>query len=200
MSIEKILEKIDREADSAVDEIISGAESEAELIGKEYRKKEKKLRERLNEESEKISREESRRLVVNEQLELRKSLLYSKRKILDDFFSEARKRVESMPEEDTVDFIEKLILNRAITGREDIVLAEEQKGLFPDNLIETLNESFSGGGSFSLGESSTDFSWGVILREGNRIVDLSLDALFSQVAEEVEPEVAALLFREKSKG
>jgi len=200
MSIEKILEKIDREADSAVDEIMAEAESKVELIGKEYRKKEDELRERLKKESEQKAREESHRLVVSEQLDLRKSLLTAKRKILDEFFSEARKRVRSMPKEDTAGFIRKLILERAITGGEEIVPAAQQKDLFQDEFIEALNESFSGRGNFSLGEPSTDFSWGVILREGERTVDLSLEALFSQVIEESEPEVAALLFSEKDKG
>jgi len=35
-----------------------------------------------------------------------------------------------------------------------------------------------------------------VLREGRRTVDLSLDAVFDQVMDRIEPEVSAILFQQ----
>jgi V/A-type H+-transporting ATPase subunit E len=196
MSIENILNTIDKEALSNADRIIGKAEAEADKIRKEYADRANELNVRLQKVSEKKADEVYRRMIVNEQLELRKTLLSEKHKILDAFYKEARKKIKEMPPEKYLKFVKRLILNRAISGSEEIIVSAKQKKIFTGDFLESLNQSFPGGGHFTLSDSGADFAWGVVLKEKRRIVDLSFDVLFEQVTERVESQVAALLFPE----
>jgi len=196
MSIENILNTIDKEALSNANQIIGKAEAEADKIRKEYTDRANELNARLQKVSEKKADEVYRRMIVNEQLELRKTMLSEKHKILDAFYKEARKKIKEMPPEKYLKFVKRLILNRAISGSEEIVVSAKQKEIFAGDFLESLNQSFPGGGHFTLSDSGTDFAWGVVLKEKRRIVDLSFDVLFEQVTERVESQVAALLFPE----
>lgn len=196
MSIENILNTIDKEALSNADRIIGKAEAEADKIRKEYADRANELNVRLQKVSEKKADEVYRRMIVNEQLELRKTLLSEKHKILDAFYKEARKKIKEMPPEKYLKFVKRLILNRAISGSEEIIVSAKQKKIFTGDFLESLNQSFPGGGHFTLSDSGADFAWGVVLKEKRRIVDLSFDVLFGQVTERVESQVAALLFPE----
>ncbi len=196
MSIENILNTIDKEALSNADRIIGKAEAEADKNRKEYSDRANELNTRLQKVSEKKADEVYRRMIVNEQLELRKTLLSEKHKILDAFYKEARKKIKEMPPEKYLKFVKRLILNRAISGSEEIIVSAKQKEIFAGDFLESLNQSFPGGGHFTLSDSGADFAWGVVLKEKRRIVDLSFDVLFEQVTERVESQVAALLFPE----
>ena len=105
MSIENILNTIDKEALSNADRIIGKAEAEADKIRKEYTDRANELNARLQKVSEKKADEVYRRMIVNEQLELRKTLLSEKHKILDAFYREARKKIKEMPPEKYLKFL-----------------------------------------------------------------------------------------------
>jgi vacuolar-type H+-ATPase subunit E/Vma4 len=196
MSIENILSTIEEEARTDVSSIISKAGVEADKIGKEYANKAKELSVKLKKESEKRAKEQHHRMIVNEQLELRKSLLSKKHEILDIFYEKARKKIEETPREEYIKFIGRLIIDRAISGNEKIIVSKKQSEVFDNDFLKSLNKSFPGGGNFTLSDSDTDFTWGVVLKEEKRVIDLSFDVLFKQVTERVESQVAALLFPE----
>jgi vacuolar-type H+-ATPase subunit E/Vma4 len=170
------------------------AEAEAGKIREEYDKKASDLAEKLTAESHRKAEEEAHRLIVNEQLELRKKLLEEKREILDSFFEQARIKIEDMPGEKYIGFIRKVIVERAITGKEEISVASGQVKLYPDDFVDSLNKELGKGGAFRMSGPSDEFSWGVVLREGKRVIDLSLETMFGQVKEEMEPRIAGLLF------
>lgn len=194
MSIENILDKIEKETEAAVEEIIREAKEEAAKIGKEYQKKAEDLSDKLMKEAERRADEETRRLIVNERLELRKGLLEKKREVFDGFFEAAKKEIEGMAKDDYIAFIRRLIVDKAATGKEEIVVSSKQADIYPDDFADTLNSSFKGDSAFKISDQSDEFAWGVILREGKRVVDLSLDSLFKEISEDMEPEIAGLLF------
>lgn len=194
MPIDKIYERIEREADEAVSGIIEKAGEEAARIGEDYSHKASLLADELGEYAGKKAAEEEKHLIVSEQLELRKAVLTKKREILAGIYGEAKKRIEAMPADQCADILRRMIIQKAVTGKETIIHASSQKSVFTSDFIKSLNSGFSGGGDFSISDEPGSFSWGVVLREGRRVVDLSLDVIFEQLKEKVEPEVAALLF------
>ena len=194
MSIENILKRIDKETESSVREIQEKAEAEAARIKDEYSEKVGRLKEELKRKAKSRAAEEERRLVVSEQLELRKIILYKKREILGELYEEACGRVGSLPEGEYLELLRALILRNAISGKEEIIVPGGQKELFTPSFVGSLDEAFPGGGGFSLVKENGEFAWGVVLREERRVVDLTLGVLFEQLKENVEPEIAALLF------
>jgi V/A-type H+-transporting ATPase subunit E len=195
MSIENILKRIEEETEASEREILKAAEAEAVGIRERYEKAAEKLRDELSGRAGKKADEEKRRLIVNEQLELKKALLAKKREILDEVYAEARKRAVDLSDSDYIELMKALVLAKAVTGTEEIIVPDERHELFDKEFLVSLNREHPGGG-FSYAKERGDFEWGVVLREGKRIVDLSLDVLFEQLKERVEPKIASVLFVE----
>jgi V/A-type H+-transporting ATPase subunit E len=196
MSIESILERIGVEARDAAREIIAGARAEAEAIAENHAGRAEKLRNELEGKARARAAEEENRLIVSEQLELRKAVLAKKREILDHLYVKAAGRLESISGGDFQSLMQELIVANAISGREEIVVAPGQKKYFTTEFMGGLNSSYPGTGSFTVAGEVGDFSWGVVLREGRRAVDLSLDVLFEQLKEKAEARIAVVLFAE----
>lgn len=194
MSIENILGKIEKENRERVNRIIGGAESRAEEIEKDYRREVEQLREKLKKKFRGKADEHRRQIIVSEQLEQRKKLLGEKRRILEDFYSDARDRIRSMSGDEYAAFIRKLILERAVTGNEEIVIPSGHEDVFTDSFIESLNKEFGGENGFSVSSERGDFSWGFILREKDRKIDLSLERFFRELVDDIEAEAARILF------
>jgi len=194
MSIENILERIKEKAVSAAGELVRKAEEEAEHIRGAYEAEGEDLKQELEQRAHKKAGEEERRLIVNEQLELRKQLLVKKREILDELYEQAKRGMERLGDEDYLDFMKDMILGSAISGNEEIVVAKEQTKLYGDAFLDSLNKENKLGKGFTVAKDPGDFSWGVVLREGRRIVDLTLGVLMEQLCERIESEIAPMLF------
>ncbi len=194
MAIEDILKRIEEESGAAVEEVLEEARRQAETIRAAYAKRAEDLGAELRRHAEKKAREEEKRLVVSEQLDIRKALLARKREILDTLYENARRRIEKMPRERYRDIMRRFIIARAVSGGEEIVASPRHREIFTDDFITELRRGFPGGGSFTMADQAGDFGWGVVLREGRRVVNLSLNVLFEQLRERVESRIAAVLF------
>ena len=150
MSIENILERIKEEAVSAAGEILSKAEEEAERIRGSYESEGDELKLKLEQRAGGKAAEEKRRLIVNEELELRKQLLRKKREILDELYREAKGELEGLGEEEYLDLVKEMILRGAISGDEEIVVAKDQANLFSGDFLDALNKENKLGKGFKL--------------------------------------------------
>ena len=196
MAIEHILKRIEEETEETVQQIFEKAEADATSIRDQYAGRIQKLKHELDQRAQRRAEEEERRLIVSEQLELRKALLARKREILEDLYAGAKKKISSIAEDQYLGLLKDMIIARSVSGTEEIVVPDSQKDLFTKNFLDSLNKTVQGG-RFTFAKEPGDFSWGVILREGKRVVNLTLDILFGQLKEKVEPEIAALLFPEE---
>ena len=183
MSIENILERIKEEADSVARDLVRKAEEEGERIRGSYEAEGENLKIELEQRAHKKAGEEESRLIVNEQLELRKQLLERKHEILEEMYEQAKREMEKLGDKDYLDLMKEMILGRAISGNEEIIIAREQTKLFGDAFIDALNKESRSGKGFKLAEDPGDFSWGIVLREGQRTVDLTLGVLMEQLRE-----------------
>ena len=176
MSIENILKRIEEESSAAVGGIISEAESEAGKIREDYAAQAGELKGKLERKARTRAEEEERRLLVNEELQLRKELLERKREILDNLYAEAAKRIQSFEKNEYVELMKKMIIGSAISFEEEIIVPEDQREIFGKAFLDSLNKSArEKRGAFSVSDEPGDFTWGVVLREGRRRVDLTLD-------------------------
>ena len=195
MSIEKILSKIDEDSRAAVEAALQRAGDDAGALSAQYARRAEELGAGLKTRAGKKAAEEKRRLLVSEQLELRKAELVRKREILSKLYDDARKSITSLSGEDYLALIRALIISRSISGAEEIVPAAGQAARFSSDFLAKLNSGYPGGGNFTVAAEEGSFDWGVVLREGRRTVDLSLGTVFDQVIDRIEPEVAEILFQ-----
>jgi V/A-type H+-transporting ATPase subunit E len=194
MAIEDILRRIDEEAEAEIRGKLDEARREAASVEAEYAREAERLEAELRLRAEKRSREEERRLIVSEQLEIRKASLTKKQAILDALYEKALRRIEELPRAKYRGIIASLIVERAVSGAEEIVVGKKHRDLFDDAFLAELSEAYPGGGRFTRAPEEGDFEWGVVLREGRRAVDLTLEVLFEQLRERIEPRIAAVMF------
>lgn len=197
MAIEDILKQIGEETESRAGEILGHAGEEAAAIEKQYDGRAGRLERKLGEQAKRKASEEEKRIIVGEQLELRKDVLTKKREILEELYEAAAARIRRLPDGDYLELMRSLIARRAISGREEIVVPSGQRELFGDDFLRSLNERFGSGARFTLSKEKGAFEWGVVLREQRRTVDLTLDVLLEQLKEKAEHRIAATLFAEK---
>lgn len=196
MSIENILRKIEEEAAASAAEILGAAAKRAASIREEGARNGAMLREELESRARAKASDEERRLVVGEELELRKASLKRKREILDEVYAEARKRIEKLPPDEYLKLVSAFILKNAVSGKEEIVVSAAQRSMFAGDFIESLNRARGEGSAFTLAVNPGDFAWGVVLSEGQRRVDLTLEVIFRQLASRIESAAAGVLFPE----
>ena len=196
MSIEKILSRIDEDSRAAVEAALARAREDAAVHSARYARRAEELEAGLRSRAGKKSAEEKHRLLVSEQLELRKADLVRKREILSKLYDDARKNIAALSGEDYLALIRALVISRAISGAEEIVPASGQTALLSPDFLAKLNGEYPGGGKFTIAAEEGAFEWGVVLREGRRTVDLSLGAVFDQIMDRIEPEVSAILFQQ----
>lgn len=196
MSIENIIQRIEDETSAAVADILKKAEARAAEIAEEYSHEVDRRRSALMDTARLRAADEEKRLIVGEQLELGKSFLERKRSVLDDVCRMARSRIEALPANEYRELLRGLILRNAVTGREELVVPARQRELFTKEFMASLNEGRGGAAAFSVAETSEEFEWGVVLREGRRRTDLTLEVVFEQLRERIESAVAAVLFPE----
>lgn len=195
MSIENILKRIDGDARARVAEIVGAAEAKAAEIRAEYERRGAALRAELDERIRAGAENEERRLVVAAELELRKKLLERKRELLAEAYREARRRVEALPPDRYLEIVRDLVLRNVRSGREEIVVPAAQRPLFTEEFVASLNRGRDGA-ALRIADEPGGFAWGVVLREGKRTVDLTIDVIFEQLAARIESRVAAALFSE----
>ena len=94
--------------------------------------------------------------------------------------------------------MKKMIIGSAISFEEEIIVPEDQREIFGKAFLDSLNKSArEKRGAFSVSDEPGDFTWGVVLREGRRRVDLTLDVLIAQLRDRIEPDIAAVLFADE---
>lgn len=194
MAVEDILKRIEEETEKTCSEILGKAEEEAGKVTAEYEEQADRLRKSLLEKARTRAEEEEKRLIVNEQLALRKALLAKKGEILKKVYSSAKEKIKALPENEYLEIISSLVLKNAVSGNEEIIVPEKQEELFDDSFIKALNKAYGDGAGFSISKEKGSFEWGVLLREKQREVNLTLEVLFDQVIEKVEPKIAEEIF------
>ncbi len=187
MSIENILSKIDGDSRAAAEAARARAREEAAALSARYTRRAEELEADLRARAGKKAAEEKRRLLVSEQLELRKAILVRKREILSELYDKARKTIAALSGEEYLSLIRTLVISKAVSGAEEIVPAAGQSALLSPDFLTKLNKEYPGGGKFTIAAAEGSFDWGVVLREGRRVVDLSLSTVFDQVMARIVP-------------
>jgi vacuolar-type H+-ATPase subunit E/Vma4 len=196
MSIENILNRIREEAEASGAEVLRQAEERSAAIRAEHAKKAERLRAELEARARARAADEERRLVVAEELELRKAHLVRRREILEEVYAAARERIVRLAPNEYLDLVRSLIVRHALSGKEEVVVPAAQREIFTPAFIASLDAARGAGAAFTLAAEPGDFAWGVDLREGRRRVDLTLETVFEQLKARIEPAVAGALFPE----
>lgn len=179
--------KIKAEAEKAEADIIKEAEERAHLKGEEILNK-AKVQADL----------ERQRILSNARLEAKKELLSTKRRLIDKVFEEARDTFVKLEKEEVQKVYKRALLEEVDTGEEVVVIGEAEKARITEGFIKEMNKALSSKnkkGNLTLEISRSEGEDAGFLLKGKRTqFDSTLSSLIATVREDIEPEVAKILF------
>jgi vacuolar-type H+-ATPase subunit E/Vma4 len=198
MALEDILKKISEDARAEADSLVSVSRAEAESLREKARKEAETLRAGLMRKAKERAENHADRVKVLAGLDQRKEILKEKKRLLDETFEQARKRLLNLSPGEYLAFLKPLILKTVESGNEEIIPSAAQKNLFTPDFLKSLNDALGiEKGHLRLSGESGNFSGGFILREGNRETNMTLESLIDSQRDTLEPQIARTLFGEK---
>jgi V/A-type H+-transporting ATPase subunit E len=195
------------EAEHVIEKILSDARAEAKKIAKQAYDKAVTEQTKLNERLEKYKKEteiiakkagedEKSHILAAARMDFAKQLLAEKRKILDEVFEQARRRLHEMPDDQYRNLCMKLMLEAVETGDEEIVI-DKNEGRIGQDLVNQVNQQLSSQnkGNLKLSDERQNLGVGFILRRGKIKTNVSMNVLLEQAHKELEIELARELFQ-----
>jgi len=197
-SIENLTSKILSDARAKEKEIIDSAEKiREEIISKSKRdanEAEALIISKAKEEG--ISKKDS--IISNAVLKVRNDNLEAKQKVMEQTFEKALEKLAGMKPESVKDFIKNSILNLEIAGDEVLILNQETKAYINVEFIDGINKALETRGykgKITISPETGSFIGGYILEKNGVEINNTFEVLVTSKKDEVEFDVAELLFR-----
>ena len=190
MSLEDIKKKIISDAEQKKSELLEAAEKQSAAIIEHA----KKLAKQYADEHEKsaLSQAENleRGLVIDARRQLANEILARKRVRIEQAFTKAK--AEFISSSSYVEVMKSLVVKSISSKKEEIILGQNEKSL-DQKWLDSVNQASSGSLVFS--KEKGDFVGGVMLKEGDTAINITIDTLFSLLRESTEKPIADTLFR-----
>lgn len=201
MALEELVGRIMKEAESRAGALRKEAEAFREKAFKEAEQEAGSGRERILSEASQEAKEERKRITSSAELDGRKALLSSKRSILDEAFGRAEERVLALDDASYCDLIKRMILASAPKGDEEVIISKHDEGRITKRFLAGVNEELikrGKQGNLKLRISLDEEPVGGFILKGKEIeVDSSLGSLLAAIRDELQSEVAKVLFEKK---
>lgn len=202
MSLDSILDRIAEEARAHSEQIRKEAEARRERIVREAREKGKSEAADILKRGQEDAKVRHERMVTLANLENRKRLLAAKQKSIQTAFDSALRSLADLPDERYKGLIKTMILATA-TGTERVILSKRDRDRLGNGFLAEVNHALkvlNKPGSLEFSDETRDITGGFILL-GERVeTNVSFDAALSLIRDDLEPEVAHVLFGRDTPG
>ncbi len=196
MAFEDILKRIREDGYKKAERIKKEAEEEAEKILRDARKEAISLKEKMLRLAQASTRDEKKRILIMANLEVRKKVLERKQALIEEAFRKALNHLGHLPEEEYRQAMKKMFLETVESGEEEVIISPEEK-LIDSAFLNTVNEELNSKGRpgrLQLSSERRECKGGFVLRAGRKEVNNTFDSLFKEKREDLESEVAGILF------
>lgn len=197
--IAKIKETILEEANQEKEKIINEAKTQAKEIEARYKSQADQILGSILEKAKKAAEEKKRRIISMAELENRKALLKVKQEIIDEVFEKAKKKLKALPDEQYRNLIADMLMRSTVTGNEEVIISESDRQRITPEFIQEINKKLKDigkEGNLRISDVSRDMIGGFILKSKDVEINSTFDSLIKMEREELETEIAKILFEE----
>ncbi len=194
---ERIIRRILDDARDRAEAIKADAEKKGEAIETEAREKGERKKEQLLAQAHKEAEEQKRRIIGVAQLEARKEMLTAKQDLLKEAFQTALAELANMEDKAYFIIMRGMLLKLTETGSESVIFSPRDSNKVTDGFLKEVNEALleqGKKGELKLSRETREISGGFILQAEGIEINGSFDALMEMNRDDLEPEVAAVLF------
>jgi V/A-type H+-transporting ATPase subunit E len=199
---EKLRQKIIKDAEAEAGKIIEEGRAEAASIKKKAQEDVREITSDYAGKAEAQAEEYTRRQLSLRELEARKAVLAEKGRLIDEVFDKALAELRERDRKSGYSLTLKLLLETVETGDEEIILSpEDSQGMGKAFVEQANNELRKAGkrGELKMSGETRPIKGGFILRRGRTEANASFDTLLAMLRDDIETEVAAILFGGSSK-
>lgn len=188
---QKIIDKILSDATHDAGEMLSEALKKAEALVAAKQSEADAEYDLSVEEARKAGEEVVRRRLTVADLEVKKLLLSAKKQAVDEAFEESLKKLFALPKEEYTALVESMIASAADDG-DVVVISENDKNVLTKAFFDKISAKI--GKKLTLSDTFGNFKGGVMLLGKGVDKNLTFESELALLRDEVEPEVAKIMF------
>lgn len=192
--MEKITARMKEDATRALSELNVQTEQELRRIREESAARAEKERETADERAHLAAQERYERLCSAAEMETRKLTLSAKQKVLAETYDRALEILCSMPREEYLSLLVRLLKAAGGKGDEKIALSAKDRDEMGETLVERANKELNA--HYTLAGEAADIRAGLVLVSIDCDVNCSFETLLALSREKTERGAAKLLFAE----
>ncbi len=199
MSAEKIVEKILSDARAEAERILESARSQAAQIREQAEREAQRQRELILAQAQLEVQSRRRAQIAAATAAARNAVLEAKRALLERVFSQVAERIMTMPANEYKSWLLRLLLKAVETGEEEVILSPGDRQTLGEALVREANAQLTQHGkkgALRLSLETRDIGRGFILKGKNSEINVTLKTLLRRAQDELEIEVARMLFEE----
>lgn len=193
----KLKEKILAEAGSqAADVLAEARQKSSEILARGEGEAAAKKVSLLEQAAVQAGERRSRAQTIAE-LDARKAILAAKGKLIEDTFQQALDRLSLLDQKAYQDILFNMLLAAAQTGAEEVIVSQSDRARFTPEFLARVNQALTQQGKkgkLTLSAETSEMQGGFILRSGDVEINNSFDSILGIQRDQLEPEVAAILF------
>lgn len=188
---QKIIDKILSDAKHDAGEMLSEALKKAEALVAAKQAEADAEYDLSVEEARKAGEEVVRRRLTVADLEVKKLLLSAKKQAVDAVFEESLKKLLALPKEEYTALVGSMIASAADDG-DVVVISENDKNVLTKAVFDKISAKI--GKKLTLSDTFGNFKGGVMLLGKGVDKNLTFESELALLRDEVEPEVAKIMF------
>lgn len=188
---QKIIDKILSDAKHDAGEMLSEALKKAEALVAAKQSEADAEYDLSVEEARKAGEEVVRRRLTVADLEVKKLLLSAKKQAVDEAFEESLKKLLALPKEEYTVLVGSMIASAADDG-DVVVISENDKNVLTKAVFDKISAKI--GKKLTLSDTFGNFKGGVMLLGKGVDKNLTFESELALLRDEVEPEVAKIMF------
>ncbi|MBU3108374.1 V-type ATP synthase subunit E [Clostridium gasigenes] len=196
-SLNNIISKILKDAKDKNENIVSTANAEKDIIISKKINSAKEIESEMAKKSQIEAKSRKERILSAAKLKVRDNKLGAKQGIIEDIFKTSIDKLCSSSKEDFKNFILNSVLSIKVDGDETLIVNEASINIIDEAFIKELNEALKAkgiNGDIKLSSQTREFNGGFILQKNGIEINNTYEALVDSLREELEAEVAGVLF------
>jgi len=193
-SLNNITSKILKDAEEKKNEILASAEEEKNIILSKKIAKAKDLEAEIIKKAELEAKTKVERMISSAKLKVRNDKLSVKQEVINNTFKNSIEVLSKIEGQDLLNFIKNSVLSLGVIGEQKMFLNKTGMDIVDLTFIYELNQQLGDKGNIKLSSEVKDFKGGFILEKDGIQINYTFEALVSSLKDELEYEVANILF------
>ncbi|ATD55642.1 V-type ATP synthase subunit E [Clostridium chauvoei] len=193
-NVNNLTSKILRDSEERKGNILASAEEEKNKILSKKVNKAKELEAEIITKAELEAKTRKERILSAAALKVRNNKLAAKQEVIQDVFKKSVDKLTTLSKEEFLNFVRESILALGEIGDQTLILNNEGLEVVDIAFIYELNEALGNNGNIKLSSEAGEFKGGFILEKNGIEINNTYEALVSSLRDELEFEVARVLF------